>query len=79
MTDDPPPGDLDLRAPQPVTILRRLLAVADGRTTHVWNGSCPESENGHRDSDPTCPACAVLNEAQAFLAGFACAVCLTTS
>lgn len=71
MTDDPTPRDPDRRAPQPVTIVRRLLAVADGRTSHIWNGSCPESENDHRDSDPTCPACAVLNEAQAFLAGYA--------
>lgn len=60
----------DRRAPQPVTLLRRLLAVADGSTTHVWNGSCLDSVD-HCDSDPTCPACAVLDEAQAFLTGFA--------
>lgn len=70
MTERPARHVHDEDAPAVVALLRRMRAVTDDRTPHLWNGACPEAEDGHSNRDPACPACAVLAEADAFLAGW---------
>ena len=56
-------ADLVTAPPQavlPYDLLEGLAAIADGRTKHVFNGSCPDKVEGNAVRDAECPACKVL-------------------
>lgn len=50
------------------SILADLLAVATGKTRHVYMGLCPDELQGSDVRDPECPACRALVAAGAALA-----------
>lgn len=44
----------------PNDLLEGLVAVAEGRISHVFNGACPDSVEGGAIRDAECPACQIL-------------------
>lgn len=44
--------------------LRDLIAVAEDRMPHLYQGRCPDRVEGPESRDPDCPACRALNRAQ---------------
>lgn len=44
----------------PHDLLESVVAVAEGRVSHVFNGACPDSVEGSAVRDADCPACQIL-------------------